>query len=124
MKGIDLAAGLDLADPCRLLEPARRAVQATSAAILKTYATDVTALSKDDGSPVTEADEWAEAMILAALAELTLSIPLIAEDQAAAHGLTVLTAAGDRVETLDGDRRRYRTPRSRNPRFIARGAIG
>jgi 3'-phosphoadenosine 5'-phosphosulfate (PAPS) 3'-phosphatase len=95
MKGINLAASLDLADPCRLLEPARRAAQAASAAILKTYATDVTALSKDDGSPVTETDEWAEAM-------------------------TALTVAGDHVETLGGDRK----PRLRNPRFIARGAIG
>jgi 3'(2'), 5'-bisphosphate nucleotidase len=40
--------------------------------------------TKDDSSPVTQADEAAEKYILAALAELTPDIPVVAEEQAAA----------------------------------------
>src|SRR5476649_1430360 len=105
MNRIDLVAGPDLAELRRLLEPVRHAALAASAAILEIYATDFTARTKDDASPVTAADERAEAIILAALAELTPTIPVIAEEHAAAHGL--MAEAPPRfwlVDPLDGTR--------------------
>lgn len=42
---------------------------------------------KADGSPVTEADEAAEALILPVLKTLTPDIPIISEENAASHGL-------------------------------------
>jgi 3'(2'), 5'-bisphosphate nucleotidase len=105
MSAIGGAAELGPAELRRLLEPVRLAVLAASAAILEIYATDFTAHAKADASPVTEADERAEAIILAALAGLTPDIPVIAEEQAAAHGLAV--EAPPRfwlVDPLDGTR--------------------
>jgi 3'(2'), 5'-bisphosphate nucleotidase len=49
-------------------------------AILEIYLTNFETRSKADGSPVTEADEKAEAIILAGLAELAPSIPAIGEE--------------------------------------------
>lgn len=43
---------------------------------------------KADGSPVTEADEAAEALILPVLKDLSPAIPIISEENAASHGLT------------------------------------
>jgi len=88
MGKIDLAAATDPAELRRLLAPVRQAALAASAAILEIYATDFTSRAKGDASPVTEADERAEAIILTALAALTPAIPVIAEEQAAAQGLS------------------------------------
>jgi 3'(2'), 5'-bisphosphate nucleotidase len=105
MNGTDPAAGLDPAELRRLLEPVRRAALAASEAILEIYATDFTARSKTDASPVTEADERAEAIILAALAGLSPSIPVIAEEQVAAHGLAAQVPPRFwLVDPLDGTR--------------------
>ena len=49
-------------------------------AILEIYHTDFEIRSKDDASPVTEADEKAEAIILAGLAALAPDIPAIGEE--------------------------------------------
>jgi 3'(2'), 5'-bisphosphate nucleotidase len=48
-------------------------------AVMRHYAQGTTATAKDDGSPVTAADQDAEALILAALKELTPSIPVVAD---------------------------------------------
>jgi 3'(2'), 5'-bisphosphate nucleotidase len=56
-------------------------------AILEVYATDFDVRVKADASPVTEADERAEAIILAALRALTPDIPIVSEEQASATGL-------------------------------------
>ena len=53
------------------------------AAIMAVYATAFTARSKDDRSPVTDADDAAEAIILAGLRKLTPRIPVVAEELAA-----------------------------------------
>lgn len=50
------------------------------AAIMTVYATDFTAERKADGSPVTEADTAAEAIILPALRNLTPDIPIVSEE--------------------------------------------
>ena len=52
--------------------------------ILEHYHGDVAVRAKADASPVTAADEAAEAVILARLAELTPEIPVVAEETVAA----------------------------------------
>lgn len=54
------------------------------AAIMAIYATDFDARTKDDNSPVTDADETAEALIVPALRRLAPDIPVVAEEAAAA----------------------------------------
>jgi 3'(2'), 5'-bisphosphate nucleotidase len=54
------------------------------AVILEHYQGDVAVRAKADASPVTAADEAAEALILARLAELTREIPVVAEETVAA----------------------------------------
>jgi len=64
-----------------LLEVARRAARAASAAILEIYRTPFDVREKADASPVTEADERAERIILAALGLAAPEIPAIAEER-------------------------------------------
>lgn len=90
----------DLAD--KLIAPAI----AAGAAIMEIHArlTEGDTRSKGDGSPVTEADERAEAIILAALAEIAPDIPVVAEESVAAG---VVPEIGNRfwlVDPLDGTR--------------------
>ena len=61
--------------------------------ILDVYETDFDVRQKDDNSPVTEADEKAEALILPALRELLPGIPAIGEE----------AVAQNEAETVDGD---------------------
>lgn len=70
--------------------------------IMRIYATDFDISNKDDKSPVTEADEIAEALILKALTELAPDIPVLAEEAVAAG---IIPEIGDRfflVDPLDG----------------------
>jgi 3'(2'), 5'-bisphosphate nucleotidase len=76
-------------------------VREAGAKIMVVYAQGGGADFKADGSPVTEADQAAEAVILAALARLAPHIPVISEENAASHAL----AAPERfflVDPLDG----------------------
>ncbi len=66
------------------------------------YETEVVARSKSDESPVTHADEGAEAILLSALAAAAPGVPVIAEEEAAAGRIP---AVGERfflVDPLDG----------------------
>ena len=54
--------------------------------ILPFWRTEVVATSKADDSPVTVADQQAEALILTRLAERWPEVPAVAEEAAAAHG--------------------------------------
>lgn len=59
--------------------------------------------TKQNTSPVTEADERAEAVLLAALSEIMPGIPVVAEEQAEAEGLPA--SGGEEfflVDPLDG----------------------
>lgn len=72
-------------------------------AVMAIYATDFEVKTKDDFSPVTEADVAAEAIILEGLSELTPEIPVVAEEQMAAGNKPDLR--GDHywlVDPLDG----------------------
>ena len=85
-----------------LVEAARRAARAASAAILEIYATPFDVRRKEDLSPVTEADERAERIIIEALRGAAPGIPAIAEELAAAQ---TLPARGPRfwlIDPLDG----------------------
>lgn len=70
-----------------LLDACRTAARAAAVPILEIYEAGCTVRQKTDASPVTAADERAEHMILAALAELAPEIPVIAEEECAAHGV-------------------------------------
>ena len=81
---------------------ARQAAQV----VMAIYATDFKVQGKADDSPVTLADQQAEAVILAGLRALTPNIPIVAEEAVAA-GLAPALAPGGRfwlVDPLDGTR--------------------
>ena len=75
------------------------------AAIMTVYATDFTAKRKADGSPVTEADTAAEAIILPALRAQTPDIPIVSEEHMA-DGEAPDISGGSfwLVDPLDGTR--------------------
>lgn len=90
----------------RLLESIAELAREAGAVILQVYATDFNVRGKDDASPVTEADERAEAVILAGLARLSPHIPVVAEEAVAAGKVPDIGAAGAGsfwlVDPLDG----------------------
>ena len=77
---------------------ARRA----GALILEVYATDFAVRGKDDASPVTEADERAEALIVPALRELAPGVPVVAEEAVAAGQVPEVGDWFWLVDPLDG----------------------
>ena len=85
-----------------LLEALATAAQEAGEAILTVVRRGFEIESKQDSSPVTEADRAAELVILAALAQLAPGVPVIAEEEVAAgripaHGDTYFL-----VDPLDG----------------------
>ena len=74
--------------------------------VMALYATDFEVQGKADASPVSLADQQAEAVILAGLRALTPQIPIIAEEAMAAGDAPALTAGGRfwLVDPLDGTR--------------------
>lgn len=85
-----------------LLEALVLLCRQAGAAILDIYAGDIQAQTKADASPVTAADERAEALLIAGLARLTPDQPVVAEEQAArgvipSHGQSFWL-----VDPLDG----------------------
>ena len=70
--------------------------------IMAIYATDFSAKEKGDLSPVTEADEAAERIILAGLAKLDGSIPVISEEAASAGNIPEVSNHFFLVDPLDG----------------------
>jgi sulfate adenylyltransferase subunit 2/3'(2'), 5'-bisphosphate nucleotidase len=75
---------------------------AAGAEILRIYATDFKVDAKGDASPVTEADRAAEAIILENLKRMAPSIPVIAEEEAAAGRIPEVGARFFLVDPLDG----------------------
>jgi len=85
-----------------LLEQVLPVTRAAGRAILEVYATNFEVRGKSDASPVTAADERAEAIILAALAKLTPSIPAVSEEAAAAGRTPAVAESFWLVDPLDG----------------------
>ena len=88
-----------------LLESITEIARQAGQVILQVYATDFAVRGKTDASPVTEADERAEAVILQALARLTPDIPVVAEESVAAGRVPDIGSADGRfwlVDPLDG----------------------
>lgn len=85
------------------LGPVEALVREAAEAVMAVYATDFAVRGKDDASPVTEADERAEALILAGLARLAPGVPVVAEEAAAAGRIPdVAGGAFWLVDPLDG----------------------
>lgn len=76
--------------------------QTAGKVIMDVYATDFTTHAKTDASPVTEADERAEAIILKGLAQSFPDIPVIAEESVAAGRIPEIANQFFLVDPLDG----------------------
>ena len=85
-----------------LLEQLLPVARAAGQAILDIYATDFKVRGKSDASPVTEADERAEAVILPELAKLTPTIPVVSEEEASAGRIPAVANCFWLVDPLDG----------------------
>ncbi len=79
---------------------ARRAGEA----ILEIYGGDHGVRTKADDSPVTDADQRAEAIIVPALEALAPGVQVVAEEACAAHGMPQVGAEFWLVDPLDGTR--------------------
>jgi 3'(2'), 5'-bisphosphate nucleotidase len=78
-------------------------VLAAGETIMEIHRRGVVARTKPDGSPVSEADEAAEAILLAALADVAPDIPVVSEENAASHAITP-PRAFFLVDPIDGTR--------------------
>lgn len=67
-----------------LLEPLEDLARRAGEVIMEIYRSDFAVRGKTDSSPVTEADERAEAVILPGLAQLAPGVPVVAEESVAA----------------------------------------
>ena len=95
----EIGAGKGVAD----LAPALSAlVVEAGAAALRARRAGLAARIKPDGSPVTAADEAAEAVILAGLAQLLPEVPVVSEESVAPH--VRATSLFMLVDPLDGTR--------------------
>lgn len=83
-----------------VMEIRRLALEAGARIMLTYNSDDFEVRSKSDASPVTEADEAADAIISQGLRDKFPDIPLVTEEQAATHGQTVSTFLI--VDPLDG----------------------
>lgn len=72
--------------------------------IMNIYATDFTVRGKEDASPVTEADERAEQVIVSALAKLTPDVVIVAEEAVAGGQHVEAAEKFWLVDPLDGTR--------------------
>jgi 3'(2'), 5'-bisphosphate nucleotidase len=85
-----------------LLEQVIRIAQRAGDAVMTVYAGDFAVRGKQDASPVTEADERAEALIVPALQALTPEIPIVAEEAVAAGHCPQVGRRFWLVDPLDG----------------------
>lgn len=91
-------------DRGQLLESLLRIARDAGDAVLEIYASDFETRRKADASPVTEADDRAEEIILAALAALAPDIPAVSEEAAARGAAPRVAARFWLVDPLDGTR--------------------
>ena len=70
--------------------------------VMRVYASDFAVARKDDASPVTQADQQAEALILAGLREMAPDVPVVAEEAVAAGDIPNVSDRFFLVDPLDG----------------------
>lgn len=87
-----------------LLPRVEALARAAGALVLEVYRTDFAVQDKADASPVTQADELAEAVITPALQALQPSWPVVAEEAAARGQAPAAAACFWLVDPLDGTR--------------------
>ena len=105
LASLGLGVPVQVIAPILLLPRVVAIADRAGATVMRHYEAGATATAKEDGSPVTAADRDAEAVILAALRELTPTVPIVAEEAAASGDLPEV---GDGmfwlVDPLDGTR--------------------
>jgi len=87
-----------------LLAEVEAVAEEAAALILEVYASDFEVQGKADASPVTVADERAEAYIVAALQRLAPGVPVVAEEAASRGEVPAVGARFWLVDPLDGTR--------------------
>lgn len=87
--------------------------------IMEIYATDFSVSGKADASPVTEADQRAEALIVPALCALLPGVPVVAEEAVSAGAVPVVVDRFWLVDPLDGTKEFI----SRNGEFTVNVAL-
>lgn len=85
-----------------LLEQLIPVIRAAGDVVMAVYETDFAVRGKDDTSPVTEADERAEALIVPALEALLPGVPVVAEEAVAAGRIPTVAERFWLVDPLDG----------------------
>ncbi|HRP24608.1 MAG TPA: 3'(2'),5'-bisphosphate nucleotidase CysQ [Thauera sp.] len=85
-----------------LLEDLVPVIRAAGEVVMDIYRTNFSVRGKDDASPVTAADEGAEALIVPALERLLPGVPVIAEEAVAAGRLPEIGRLFWLVDPLDG----------------------
>lgn len=85
-----------------LLERVCEIAREAGHAVMEVYCTDFAVRGKHDSSPVTAADERAEAIIVAALQALTPDVPIVAEEAVAAGRMPEVGGRFWLVDPLDG----------------------
>lgn len=85
-----------------LLSRVRAIAHDAGRVVMDVYSTDFSVRGKEDASPVTEADERAEAIIVSALRTLTPDIPVVAEEAVAAGHTPEVGRRFWLVDPLDG----------------------
>ena len=85
-----------------LLEDVLRIARTAGDAIMAIYATNFSVRDKSDASPVTEADERSEDVILPRLAALTPDVPIVSEEAAASGRIADVGRSFWVVDPLDG----------------------
>jgi 3'(2'), 5'-bisphosphate nucleotidase len=91
-------------DAGAVLSAVERLAREAGALILQVYAQDFAVRGKADASPVTEADELAEACIVAGLSALDPGVPAVAEEAAARGDVPAIGGRFWLVDPLDGTR--------------------
>ena len=106
--------------PGALLPQVLTIAERAAAVVLQHYTHGTTVSAKEDASPVTAADEAAEAVLIAGLRRLTPDVPIVAEE-AAARGEVPAIGEGPfwLVDPLDGTREFL----SRNGEFTVNVAL-
>ena len=90
-------------NPCNFLEEVRNLAVEAGRRILDVYERDFSVEEKADGSPLTEADGAAQAVIVRGLEKLSPDVPIISEESASvAHTVRSEWSRFWLIDPLDG----------------------